>query len=413
LGNKQQRIQQRYQNADSNRSILRLIMACDDLYFRLYYLQTIGSVSESFLPHPITYFSRQEGGQSPSTDSKLSTFAKLCKDHPEIEALFGLHQTTGHHILSKLHQMRTMETLSLLRASVKETTQALNRPCPSPTTLECHETPADPLLKEWRDSCRDVLCHLYCYATIAPCALSSFVAKLKEVGVSSIVELGAGTGYFAKLLQDAGLKMQAYDMHPPLDELNEYHGRTAPFCKVQKGTHKTVSFTPRQALLLCYPPPQSSMAYDALLAFCKAGGQHFIHVGEWKGLTGSAEFEELLLQECYCIHRSFCLTWGTDASHLSIWKRGSKESKSLLLPCIACGEKEAVRRCRLIRHAVYCSKECFLSHEEKFQALCDLYVVPKVVLEFSNNLHFQPLSPRMKDVRLAVWATEGKSEAMP
>jgi hypothetical protein len=152
---------------------------------------------------------------------------------------------------------------------------------------------------------------------------------------------------------------------------------------------KTSTLTDSTALLMCYPPPQSTMAYDTLKAFQEAGGKYLIHIGEWRGLTGSNEFEELLLKDFRCVYRVPCSSWGTDASDVTIWERGSGKA-SLLLPCISCGESEATRRSRLLRHAVYCNRKCYQQHDG-FKGLCRLAIVPLLDLEFENELHFQPL----------------------
>ncbi|KAI2510938.1 hypothetical protein MHU86_3410 [Fragilaria crotonensis] len=276
----------------------------------------------------------------------------------------------------------------------KETVHELNKVRGYlPTQLEYHDTPAPPLLQEWRDSCRDVLCHLFCYATLASSTIRSLVAKLRELEVQSVIELGAGTGYMAKLLQP--MVVHAFDVDPPSRSFNAYHGRTRPFVDVRKGTHATVFDNDAHAvaLLLCYPPPQSKMACNALQAFMSKGGRIFIHVGEWKGLTGSAEFEELLQQNWSRIYRAPCLTWGTDAADVTIWTRRTCAKPSILLPCVKCGAFEAVRRCRLLRHAVYCSADCFESDRcDAFRVSCLLSLVPPdLSLSFSNDLHFQQL----------------------
>jgi hypothetical protein len=106
----------------------------------------------------------------------------------------------------------------------------------------------------------------------------------------------------AKLLQR--ITVQAYDVDPTSNSFNEYHGRTHPFVDVRRGHISTVFNGDIQstALLLCYPPPQMKMAYNALKTFMDKGGSTFIHVGEWKGLTGSAEFEELLQRNWRCVY---------------------------------------------------------------------------------------------------------------
>jgi hypothetical protein len=372
---------------------VRLVMASDDLYLRLYYLQVSGAlpnIGATYLPHPTTHF-----GALGNHEGIRNTLLSLCVKHPRVSQLYGIEEV-DYHPLSSIHQQRLLESHQVFSgwSSAKETVHELNklRGC-LPTQLEYHDTPAPPLLQEWRDSCRDVLCHLFCYATVATTTIQALVAKLRELEVKSVIELGAGTGYLAKLLQP--MSVYAFDVDPPSRSFNAYHGRTRPFVDVRKGTHATVFDNDAHsvALLLCYPPPQSKMACNSLQAFMNKGGRVFIHVGEWKGLTGSAEFEVLLQQYWSCIYRAPCLTWGTDAADVTIWTRGTCSKPSILLPCIKCGKFEAVRRCRLLRHAVYCSPDCFESDRcDAFRVSCLLSLVPPdLSLNFANDLHFQPL----------------------
>ena len=370
---------------------VRLVMACDDLYLRLYYLQVSGALPDitNYLPHPTRHF-----GSLGDHAVIKNTLRTLCKKYPHVSDRYGLGEV-DYHPLSAIHQQRLLESHCVFSGSCNahETLRELNKVRGYlPTQLEYHNTPAPLLLQEWRDSCRDVLCHLFCYATLASSTLLSLIEKLRELKVKSVMELGAGTGYLAKLLHP--MQVHAFDVDPPSHSFNDYHGRTRPFVEVRKGTHETVlDNIHAAALLLCYPPPQSKMANDALQAFMRKGGKTFVHIGEWKGLTGSAEFEALLQQDWTCIYRMPCLTWGTDAADVTIWTRCTSTKPSILLPCIKCGEFEAMRRCRLIRHAVYCNRNCFeLDRDDAFRVMCLLSLVPPdLSLDFHDDLHFQQL----------------------
>ena len=101
--------------------------------------------------------------------------------------------------------------------------------------------------------------------------------------------------------------------------------------------------------------------------FKKYGGRAFIHIGEFRGLTGSKEFERFLRKHYECQERYPCLGWGTDASEVTMWvaRKGASENdkpKELLLPCSFCRKKEAVRRFRLLRYLAYCSEDCCKRH---------------------------------------------------
>lgn len=99
---------------------------------------------------------------------------------------------------------------------------------------------------------------------------------------SPILELGAGTGYWAWLLRQAGANVAAFDRDP---------AQPPRWTEVSSGDESVVSGFPNHALLLCWPPLESSMAERALVAF---RGSVVLYVGEWRGRTGDAEFHKRL-----------------------------------------------------------------------------------------------------------------------
>ena len=88
-----------------------------------------------------------------------------------------------------------------------------------------------------------------------------------------VVEIGAGLGYWAQTLKNSGVDVRPFDIHPPnpaAKEANEYHGFLSQVFVGQmgKGGPKALAgFGSKVALLLCYPPPGSSMASDCLKHF--------------------------------------------------------------------------------------------------------------------------------------------------
>lgn len=72
------------------------------------------------------------------------------------------------------------------------------------------------------------------------------------------------------------------------------------------------------ALFLCYPPPASKMAEEALAAYT---GDTVALVGEWDGDTGSQEFTQALLRG-WSLQEAIPLpNWSDTAHDLTLWTR--------------------------------------------------------------------------------------------
>ena len=67
----------------------------------------------------------------------------------------------------------------------------------------------DPLLESWRHNSRDWLARLYAFAVPNTAALAELSTH------APIVEIGAGTGYWASQLKNMGVDVVAYDVKPP------------------------------------------------------------------------------------------------------------------------------------------------------------------------------------------------------
>jgi hypothetical protein len=94
-----------------------------------------------------------------------------------------------------------------------------------------------------------------------------------------IVELGAGTGYWAKLLWEAGADVIAYDNSE--DEKNGYcEQKIGRWFQVQFGDVQDLAKHADRALLLGWPPYSAPTACDALELW---SGDVLIYVGEYAG----------------------------------------------------------------------------------------------------------------------------------
>ena len=110
-----------------------------------------------------------------------------------------------------------------------------------------------------------------------------------------VVEIGAGSGYWAKLLQDMGVDIIPYDISPPDSaERNTYHNKDTWTHVNLGGTYKIKKHQDR-TLMLCWPPYETSMAHDTLSMY---EGFTIIFIGEsGGGCTGDDKFFSLLEKE--------------------------------------------------------------------------------------------------------------------
>ena len=409
-----------------------------------------------FLPHPPQYFysllDSVDDILEKSDNILLQDTTEL--NDPSIEAILhyciptndevqqdddGQNIMKTDHALANIFQYRWYETIDLFHNSgwsksshtkslvMKSLVKANNKTIIDSSSLDRHDTPAPSLLVEWRDSCRDFMCNLYAYATLPPKTIDAIIKFLSKRNQPRLVEYGAGTGYILKTLHDAysrsankgdnNISVEAYDILPTpqvsnntddvtKSSMNEYHGHTPAYFNVQR-SNSCWSFKGNDmVLILCYPPPQSTMAYDILKSFLDGGGKYLIHVGEFKGLTGDDKFEKLLQLKMNCRDRLPTLTWGTDASHVTIWKlrkdslesnKGERKKKAkmpLLLPCSNCNVRESVKRFRLDRTVVYCSEACCEQDDRRRNKLLRYRTIEfdsKQNFEFSNAQHFDDL----------------------
>lgn len=95
-----------------------------------------------------------------------------------------------------------------------------------------------------------------------------------------IVEMAAGTGYWASLLRAQGVYVLCYDRNPPGQPgagENHFHAGSVCWTAVLQGDDSAIDLHPLRTLLLCWPPPNSDMPIGALTRY---RGTHFIYIGE-------------------------------------------------------------------------------------------------------------------------------------
>lgn len=131
------------------------------------------------------------------------------------------------------------------------------------------------------------------------------IARCSPVGV---VELGAGLGYWAKILQNAGIDVAAYDIAPPPSAQNRWYAGCDPWHPVQEGGVSSIGRHRDRTLLLVWPTRNETWAADALALHHRSAGATVAVVGEPPGgRTGDDAFQAMLghLPECLaCRYRS-------------------------------------------------------------------------------------------------------------
>lgn len=140
-------------------------------------------------------------------------------------------------------------------------------------------------------------------------ASEAAIRALVEVG--PLVEIGAGTGYWASLVEEAGGDVVCFDLFPPgLPWIDPYHwggeepawhSGANPFHRVHRGGPDRAAWFPERTLFLCWPPYKEPLGADAVRAFHRAGGQRVAFVGEIHGCTGDSDLMAMLgwPENCY------------------------------------------------------------------------------------------------------------------
>lgn len=165
---------------------------------------------------------------------------------------------------------------------------------------------------------REQLVRDYAWAIPDPMTLQFIV----EHAQGHIIELGAGTGYWAYQLSQFHIDVVAFDVHPPhASGKNYYHcprdsqageltgevGKS--YFDVQTGTPEILTQHADRTLFLCWPPYESSMATECLKHY---QGNRLIYIGEGDGgCTADDEFHQMLENE-----------WEEVASHRPIQWEG-------------------------------------------------------------------------------------------
>jgi hypothetical protein len=163
-----------------------------------------------------------------------------------------------------------------------------------------------------------ILCRKYSWAIPNEKALKT----IEDLG--PIVEIGAGSGYWAALLRARGTDVVAFDKYPIESGSSWHGGADKSWTEVLKGDERSVAKYTDRTLMLSCPPPEDPMAFNALQAF---KGDTLIYIGgpaPRKGahdLYGDLAFHQELRDKWKAVERVNLPQWpGRDYS-LFVYRR--------------------------------------------------------------------------------------------
>ena len=118
---------------------------------------------------------------------------------------------------------------------------------------------------------------------------------IAEHSPNGVVEIGAGGGYWAKLLRERGVDVAAFDADPPPG--NTYWCSTS-WSDVVTGDHTNVARFPDRTLLLVWPCNGLDWTHEVIELY---QGDTVIFVGE-RAFSGSDRMHQLLGWDTECWH---------------------------------------------------------------------------------------------------------------
>ena len=265
-------------------------------------------------------------------------------------------------------------------------------------TIDASDARVRSSLLRWQLIGRDACARHMAFAVPSRAALCALRDTLGGGSGGGLVELGAGNGYWCKMLvrllaanRDAkgggsGAKGSSRPTIPlvrALDSAPPPEWRQPKEVRVEIGSADdltSVDGGPPTTLLLCMPSPgEPGLAEEALAAF---GGSFIAYVGEWgSGMTSTRRLHADLLSRDYELLSSLplpCMPLTRIALH--IFRRKAPRDKPTKTPlnlgaaCVGCGGRERLRACPWVRSIVVCSEACHAqAAEEHARAISWLY----------------------------------------
>jgi len=129
---------------------------------------------------------------------------------------------------------------------------------------------------------------------------------IQQCSPGGVVEIGAGAGYWAHLLHQRGVDVEAFDIEPAPSLANKWFAGTQPWHPVQCADHNVVGDHPGRTLLIVWPPKNEVWAAAAVERYFEVGGTCVAYVGEGPGgHTGDDVFHAALGELVTCVQCAY------------------------------------------------------------------------------------------------------------
>jgi hypothetical protein len=130
--------------------------------------------------------------------------------------------------------------------------------------------------------------------------------RIRQCSPGGVVEVGAGAGYWAHLLDQRGVDVEAFDIEPAPSPANTWFAGTAAWYPVQRAGHNVVGDHPGRTLLIVWPTKNEVWAAAAVERYFESGGSCVAYVGEGPGgRTGDDVFHALLGDHVTCVQCAY------------------------------------------------------------------------------------------------------------
>jgi hypothetical protein len=355
---------------------LRLAALCDDAVAELY-IADAGAGGAAGVPPPHAYLATLVARGSGACSECAPAAAP---GGPLCEACAAANPQLAY---LRLRHAEAAGPLALRRLAAAALAAEGAAPGPPDGTMRGTDPLGCDTLRVWQAAVRDRVAAWSAFAcpdAAAARALAAFA------GGRRVVEVAAGTGFWAWLLAARGVHVEAFDSRPPqlrgaaqpgggAAAANEYHGALPAWARVQPGDAAAVAARhgagDAAVLLLCYAPPGGAMALAALRAFAAAGGRRLALVGETRGDTGGPQLERELAAHWVLARAALPLpNYANTVATLTLWERrrdagAAAAPKAWPLACAGCGALPPAAgagplflRDRLTRAVVACGWAC-------------------------------------------------------